>query len=127
MSRRASRVCPTVGCSAIIRGKARYCPDCDAVKRTASEKKRKPRVMDVSPKEWERIRADHLMMEPNCRDCGRLAVHVDHIVPLSQGGNSDHTNLASRCISCHSKKTAKFDGGFGNPIVPQSDQGGKGV
>jgi 5-methylcytosine-specific restriction protein A len=42
---------------------------------------------------------------------------VDHIIP--HGGDMrlfwNRGNWAALCQSCHSRKTAKQDGGFGNP------------
>lgn len=56
------------------------------------------------------IRAKHLTMQPLCVMCqakGRLrvAVEVDHIVPLSKGGPDDDTNRQSLCKPCHKDKT----------------------
>ncbi len=67
---------------------------------------------------WEKVRRMHLRREPLCRACraeDRLqpAVEVDHIVPLGKGGTGTTENLQSLCKSCHSKKTAREDGGFG--------------
>lgn len=67
------------------------------------------RVYDL--RAWYRARALHLAQEPLCRFCAALgktvpAVHVDHIIPISKGGdwfNGD--NLQSLCHSCHSLKT----------------------
>ena len=47
-----------------------------------------------------------------CVDCGRVAygreMHADHVVPISQGGERyDVANGAARCVSCHSRKTAR--------------------
>lgn len=47
-------------------------------------------------------------------DCGRTATHVDHRVARSSGGTDDLRNLRSLCHGCHSAKTARQDGGFGN-------------
>lgn len=68
--------------------------------------------------QWRRIRARHLSAHPLCVDClkhGRTeaAGHVDHIIPLRKGGTHAAGNLQSLCASCHSRKTAKEDGGFG--------------
>lgn len=41
------------------------------------------------------------------------ATDVDHIVPREQGGSDQWSNLQALCHSCHSKKTATEDGGFG--------------
>jgi 5-methylcytosine-specific restriction protein A len=33
------------------------------------------------------------------------AAHVDHIVPLEEGGTDDDANLQVLCHACHGKKT----------------------
>jgi 5-methylcytosine-specific restriction protein A len=40
-----------------------------------------------------------------CYRCGAEAAEVDHIVPVSEGGTNDPTNLAAICIPCHRAKT----------------------
>jgi 5-methylcytosine-specific restriction protein A len=44
-----------------------------------------------------------------CRACSRVAyakaAHVDHIVPLEEGGTDDDANLQVLCHACHGKKT----------------------
>jgi len=44
-----------------------------------------------------------------CRSCGRVAsgqaAHVDHIVPLEDGGSDQDENLQTLCRSCHGRKT----------------------
>lgn len=46
--------------------------------------------------------------------CGRKASHVDHVRSIAAGGGRlDLGNLASLCASCHSRKTARADGGLG--------------
>jgi 5-methylcytosine-specific restriction protein A len=61
------------------------------------------------------------MDHPLCEECkrnGRLtpATVVDHITPHK--GNRelfwDESNWQALCKSCHDRKTAKEDGGFGN-------------
>lgn len=42
------------------------------------------------------------------------AKHVDHIVPLKDGGTHAFSNLQSLCRSCHSRKTALEDGRWGD-------------
>lgn len=68
---------------------------------------------------WQKIRKLVLARDPCCKICerqGRLAVStdVDHITPKSKGGTDDMGNLQGACHSCHSRKTATEDGGFGN-------------
>jgi 5-methylcytosine-specific restriction protein A len=65
---------------------------------------------------WRKVRLmalkrDHYI----CQRCGvGGANEVDHIVPISRGGDRLRLdNLQTLCHRCHSKKTATEDGGFG--------------
>lgn len=58
----------------------------------------------------QRQRQRVLREEPLCRSCrsnGLVAesVEVDHIIPLSQGGSSERSNLQGLCVPCHAAKT----------------------
>ena len=69
-------------------------------------------------RDWQRLRLAFLANNPLCEDCmsaGRVvpAVHVDHKVAIARGGTNDWNNLRPLCASCHSRKTAREDGGFG--------------
>lgn len=72
---------------------------------------------------WERYRKRYLSENPLCILClkeGRTTptVVVDHIVP-HRGDTTlfwDPNNHQALCKPCHSAKTAREDGGFGNPI-----------
>lgn len=61
---------------------------------------------------WQRLRSMVLANEPLCRDCHSrgiitLATEVDHIVPMSKGGDAwDTDNLQPLCKPCHSSKTS---------------------
>lgn len=65
---------------------------------------------------WRRYRERFLAVNPWCVECNRLANVVDHITP--HRGNErlfwDPSNHQAMCDSCHSSKTAREDGGFGN-------------
>jgi 5-methylcytosine-specific restriction protein A len=70
---------------------------------------------------WRSARKGYLQSHPLCVHClaGGIVVAarvVDHIAP--HGGDHtkfwDTSNWQSLCVSCHSRLTAKFDGGFGN-------------
>jgi len=70
---------------------------------------------------WSRVRLIQLKKYPLCAICllkgvTTIATEVDHIVP--HRGNQtlmyDPDNFQSLCKPCHSRKTAKTDGGFGN-------------
>ena len=49
-----------------------------------------------------------------------IATEVDHIVPRRAGGKDVIENLQSLCITCHSRKTARFDGGLGRPVSTET-------
>lgn len=112
--RRASKVCATRGCPNLTR--SRLCPECAKDQRSYDDH-RPTSTQRGYDAEWRKARDKHLEENPYCVDCGRLATEVDHHIPLENGGTSDDSNLRSRCKSCHSKKTAQFDGGFGNKKI----------
>lgn len=69
-------------------------------------------------KDWYRLRAQALRVQPLC-PCGAKATNVDHIQPRPRGAEGLTeldvlSNLSPQCSSCHSRKTALYDGGFGN-------------
>lgn len=47
---------------------------------------------------------------PMCRAKGRLQLteEVHHIVPLSQGGSNERSNLQALCIACHAELTTGY-------------------
>jgi 5-methylcytosine-specific restriction protein A len=51
--------------------------------------------------------------------CGKPATHADHIIARAKGGPDTIANLTSQCPSCHSRKTARQDGGFGHAQTRQ--------
>lgn len=68
--------------------------------------------------DWQAIRRAHIAKNPACVQCGRIEQnnHVDHIVAHrgDERLRMDPNNLQTLCHSCHSRKTAKHDRGFGN-------------
>jgi 5-methylcytosine-specific restriction endonuclease McrA len=47
--------------------------------------------------------------------CHRLAVHLDHVVAIRDGGAPlEPANVMALCVGHHSSKTAQVNGGFGN-------------
>jgi 5-methylcytosine-specific restriction endonuclease McrA len=54
-----------------------------------------------------------------CRYCGRtaseIALDVDHVKPVREGGTDDMDNLVAACIDCNSGKS-------GHPLRAQSDE-----
>ena len=63
------------------------------------------RALNTGSKTWRAIRRQILVRDLYmCADCGRFGDQVDHIDGDSH--NNDPANLACRCASCHSRKTA---------------------
>jgi len=58
---------------------------------------------------WLAIRKKKLQATPTCEECKfEKATTVDHIKPISQGGDKyDWNNLQSMCRRCHSSKSAR--------------------
>ena len=62
---------------------------------------------------WKRLRRWFLIRHSLCEECKRngvltVATEVDHIKPLSQGGERlDPANLQALCKPCHSRKTGR--------------------
>jgi 5-methylcytosine-specific restriction protein A len=54
---------------------------------------------------WEKARGMFLRNNPLCYDCGRTAVLVHHIRPISDGGERlSFDNMRSLCVPCHGKR-----------------------
>jgi 5-methylcytosine-specific restriction protein A len=98
--------CAFPGCPRLTGG--RFCDE--HAKQDAREYERYRRDPDTRRhygKAWKRIRDRYIAAHPLCEQCkrsGRLtpAQEVHHILPLSQGGTHDPTNLMSLCTACHS-------------------------
>jgi 5-methylcytosine-specific restriction protein A len=65
---------------------------------------------------WQRLRRLKLASQPLCQGCAERGIvapanTVDHVVPISEGGEAFPAldELASYCRSCHSAKTARGD------------------
>jgi 5-methylcytosine-specific restriction protein A len=77
------------------------------------------RLYATNHRVWRAIRAEQLSHEPLCRDCaskGKVtpANEVDHVDGDSH--NNAPSNLQSLCKPCHSAKTVREQGGFGNEL-----------
>ena len=74
---------------------------------------------------WDRVRAQVMLRDKGlcqpCRHAGRVspATEVDHIVPKSQEGTDDSTNLQAICSPCHKVKTAMESRGDGASLRPE--------
>jgi 5-methylcytosine-specific restriction enzyme A len=62
--------------------------------------------------DWRARRKRILSRDANrCRECRRAVsgreAHVDHLMPLEEGGKDDDDNLRTMCERCHGVKTRK--------------------
>lgn len=65
---------------------------------------------------WRELRAQVMARDPICKRChAKPSKHADHKLAKRDGGRDELANLEGLCHSCHSSKTAREDGGFGNP------------
>lgn len=99
MHKHALRVCAFPGCNELV--ETGYCP--------AHAKPQAPRAAGYQRPyngAWPKISARFLRENPLCVMCGRPAELVDHIMPLSQGGDNSAGNLRSMCRSCHGRRHA---------------------
>ena len=129
---RPKRVCVHPGCGRLT--DASRCPAhqaardaaCKAAETIARRERDRGRVPCTErgyDAAWHRVRRAFIAAHPTC-SCGAPATDVDHVVPLRDGGTHDWSNLQALCHACHSTKTARRDGGFGNRKRARGDRGG---
>ena len=88
--------------------------------KTHGQKANQPRPPDDRPSasargygsRWRKLRRMALARCPLCVECEKQgflvpAEHVDHIIPLSAGGDNSLENLQGLCQLHHNQKTAK--------------------
>ncbi len=107
--------CSAPGCSVRVpRGRCpRHARAADRRRGTAHERGYDSR--------WQQARRAYLTEYPFCVDCGRPASVVDHNQP-HRGDPAlfwVESNWRARCATCHNRKTATRDGGFGRTARDQ--------
>lgn len=109
MPRKPRRGCAASGCPRLAVEGSKYCEE--HLKQSQQQYNRYTRSADSNKKygrSWKRIRDRYVSKHPLCERClkeGRYTPveEVHHILPISQGGTHDESNLMSLCRSCHEK------------------------
>lgn len=107
MPRKPKRGCAYPGCPRLTDGQ--YCEEHRKLVDSQYNKySRSPDVHKTYGRAWKRIRDRYAAEHPLCEQClkeGRITPveEVHHILPISQGGTHDRSNLMSLCQSCHTK------------------------
>jgi len=125
MPARPKSICRQPGCGRLINAPG-YCDRHefhDQERKAKADKRRQSSHQRGYSYQWSQARELFLKAYPICANCerrGRItaATVVDHIIP-HRGDDFlfwDESNWQPLCASCHSRKTAKEDGGFGNKI-----------
>ena len=86
------------------------CIGCGAVIASGSRcrRRRLPKRRQGSTRAWRNLRQHVLQRDRGrCRYCGRLASHVDHVVPVVRGGPTHESNLVAACADCNLEKGAR--------------------
>lgn len=111
----AARPCRHPGCAALVRDGSGYCQahQGDRKANRFADAQRGSASSRGYGAAWRRLR-DAVMQRDGglcqtCREQGRVtvAVQVDHIVPKTDDGTDDESNLQAICADCHKSKTAK--------------------
>jgi 5-methylcytosine-specific restriction enzyme A len=93
-----------IDCSALVRSGPR-CDVCRRKRVSQRSQQRGTRQQQGYDAEYQRNRALVIAAQPYCAACYRTdRLTADHIVPLSQGGTNDISNLRTYCIGCNSAR-----------------------
>ncbi|CAJ3071167.1 HNH endonuclease [Burkholderia pseudomallei] len=125
------RPCRHPGCGALVRAKHGLCDAHLQTARRAVDDRRGNANERGYTHRWRKAREHYLRLHPlcecsDCRAAGRLmpASVVDHIVPHRGDAHLfwDQSNWQAMSKSCHDRKTARENGGFGN-LQPEARAG----
>ena len=116
------RPCNAAGCGTLIGIREKYCPAHASRKRVKQPFTKRSSTADGYGYQWQKARRVFLLNHPLCVECERqgyinAATVVDHITP-HKGDRElfwNQRNWQPLCKRHHSQKTAREDGGFGNP------------
>lgn len=139
MATRAKSICRHVGCGKLV-DTAGYCEPHAKLRHQQADAKRESASARGYNRRWQKARATYLARNPFCMHClcnagieatdleGVIeacltkgvtipkASEVDHIIPHKGDQDLfwDSDNWQGLCKPCHSRKTAREDGGFGH-------------
>jgi 5-methylcytosine-specific restriction protein A len=110
VSKKPVRFCCAFGCTRTHRNKAKYCNEHNKLKH-GFKKELRPDHHLYNNASWrnysKRIRQSSIVCV-NFRECAGMAQVVDHIKPISLGGDFwDANNHQCLCHSCHNRKSQK--------------------
>ena len=71
---------------------------------SASYRKEKAKAQQLRGTQWWRQKLDHGCCYYCTALVGRLALTMDHVVPMSRGGKSTKGNIVAACKDCNNKK-----------------------
>ena len=119
MAQRPRRPCGKIGCPELVEGGTKYC-DKHIKDARSYDKQRGTAAERGYGARWQKARLEYLQQHPLCVTClsgGDIcpATVVDHKKP-HKGDKVlfwDVSNWQSLCLTHHSIKSAKEDGGFG--------------
>lgn len=109
MPRRPRRGCAYSGCPKLAMEGGQYCEEHEKlVAKNYETYSRNQTVRRKYGRAWKRIRDSYVKTHPFCEKCFEKGIlvpvdEVHHIVPISQGGTHERSNLMSLCKSCHNK------------------------
>lgn len=113
MANRIAKSCRKAGCGGLSRDRHGYCPNHADLASWGSYQKENPNRI-YQTKRWRYTRIKVIQRDRGlCQEClksGRVSegTHVDHVKPVSQGGDEwSMNNLQLLCKKCHEKKTAR--------------------
>ena len=107
------RVCSRPGCPELT--EARLCSQHEAERQAGIDAKRPGPAARGYDSRWQSVSRRYLRSHPYCEEpgCGKRSTEVDHIDGAGPFGDNSDQNLKALCHSCHSRKTARQDHGFG--------------
>jgi 5-methylcytosine-specific restriction enzyme A len=113
----APKPCTYPGCGVLVRDGTSRCATHKHVEKKEHDRRRPNSAQRGYGARWQRARRLFLADNPLCNRCGQPATVVDHATPPR--GDAElfwsQSNWRPMCKPCHDAKTAREDGGYGNP------------